>query len=401
MFKTKVYRFAAASFVIVITLSLVRGYIGVRDWIPIFLMTVLSFLFYPRAFLNKETLFLAFYLIMLVVFWKLGHSQVNPRWIVIQIFTPLVCISMINVFLFNQDMYGLRIVTFIGLLIILITSVLTILITLKNPMAVRDMVRFSVENNTNAIIKYQRQGIASYGLVHSLPFLYPILVYYVKAGKKVLAKGCALVMIFICTTMIIKSNFAASLVLSVAGAALAFLWSKNKFINIYLCLLIALCCALFMNDKVVVSGLQTIQPYLQENKKLNKKINDAVQSIKRGRAEGDFQRVDTAEKSWNSFVGSPVIGNFKEKSAGGHSFFIDRLAWFGIIGSFPLFLFLFFSLSKIFVLCENHKKIYYFIAVGSFVVLTIFKNVGGIEPFLYLFVFLPGLSFQMAKDNFQ
>jgi hypothetical protein len=52
-------------------------------------------------------------------------------------------------------------------------------------------------------------------------------------------------------------------------------------------------------------------------------------------------RLELSKISWNSFINHPVFGaggaSDNSETQGGHSFFLDTLARFGVIGSFPMF----------------------------------------------------------------
>ena len=393
------FRYAAVLFVIIETFSVIRGHIVVRDWLPMFLLLAVALLFYPKSFFNKESLFLLLYLIVLLLFVVVGHTLGNLSWITVQVLWPLSCLAIINVFLYNRDFYGLKMVTVTGLFIIIITSLLTIPIVIKNPDAVRDMVRYAVEtHDIKSIQFYQRLGIASYGLVHAIPFLYPVLVYHFKTEKKIIFKFYYLLTILVTFFMLIKSNVATPLILSTFGILAAFFLSKNRIRNLLFGIILFMCCILFLNENLVISGLKTIQPIFPKDTKIDQKIDDIVLSIKHGKTEGSVRRIELVEKSWNAFLQNPLCGNLNKKQAGGHAYFIDRLTYFGLVGTIPFIMFLYFTFKKHFYLFDRNIRMYYLISIFLFFVLGIFKNIGGIEPFLCLFVFLPGLCLKEIQN---
>lgn len=390
MFKKKIFRCVAILFVIIETFPPIRGYIGVRDWIPMFFLIAVSFSLYPKFFFNKELFSLLLYLMVLLLFSFMGHTMGNKSWITAQILYPLACLSIISVFLDNHDIYGLKLVTLIGLFVAGITSVLTIIIVINsnNSDVVRDMV---ANSDINYVLKYQKRGMASYDMIHSLPFIYSLLVVHLKTKRKFIFKIFSLMLILMTFCMIIKSSFATPLILSVFVIFFSIVISKNQILNFLFGIIIVLCCLIYLNENLVISGLKTIQPIFQETR-IARKIDDIVLSIKHESAEGSVARLDTTKMSWNAFLESPFWGNMDKEKAGGHSFILDRLAYFGIIGIIPFVVFLSLVFKRHFNFMNKNIRVYYLLSLFVFILLGCLKNLGGVEPFLYLFVFLPGIS---------
>ena len=392
------FRYAVIFFVIIETLSIIRGYVIVRDWIPMFTMLAVSLLFYPKSFFNKETFFLLLYLVVLVSFAFMGHTMGTRRWIANEILGPLTCLSVINVFLYNRDFHGLKIVTLVGLIIIVVTSVLTLFIVTKDPHAVRDMARSIVAGkDIRSIQLYQRTGLASFGLVHALPFLYPVLIFHVKAKGKIVFRFCCFCAVVVTFIMVLKTHFTTPLILSTFGILCALFLSQNQGRNLLLGIFLSMFCVLFVNDNILIYGLRTIQPFFQ-NTLTAEKIDDVILSITLRKKEGDVKRIDASIKSWKTFLRSPFYGNFDKKQAGGHAYFLDRLAYFGFVGAIPFFMFFYYMFKKIFLLLDSARRTCFLVSILIFFILGCLKNISGIENVLYLFIFLPGLCFDKVAE---
>jgi hypothetical protein len=229
---TLTFRFIAILFVTIETFSIIQGYVPFKEWIPMSMMCGVSFLMYPKAFLNKPTLLLFIYFSILLLFAAMGHTLANIRWVLIEIMVPMSCLSIINVFIYNRDLYGLKLVTAVGLLIIALTAVLTIPIVIKDPSAVRRMVTYSIDNNVSAARMYLRQGIASFGLVHAFPSLCPLLIFQIKNGSNNLSRAYFLTVIVATYFMIARASFGTPLILSSFAIVYAFFFTKNIKINI-------------------------------------------------------------------------------------------------------------------------------------------------------------------------
>ena len=391
MNKLLLFRYTVILFVIVETFSIFHGYVFNRVAFPMIFMSGISVIFYPKAFLDKQSFFLVLYFAIFCLFAYLGHTLADMGWATNEFLAPLSCLSIINVFLYNRDFYGLKMVTVTGLVIIVVNSLFTIPIAINDPNAVRMMVDYTVGGNIDSMQFYQKLGIASYGLVHAVPFLYPLLIYHLKTGGKKLYRLCYLVAIVVSYYMLTKASFGTALILSTFGILCAILLSENKKRILVLVIILPFFLFLFFSDGLLVSGLNTIKPMF-EGTEIEPKINDIVSSIEYGGAEGQIGgRRDLYNMSWNTFFRSPLLGSLDKKQAGGHAYIPDRLAYFGLIGTIPLIMFFYFTFKKHYFLIERRKRIYYLTSLLLFVLLGFCKNISGIENFLYLFVFLPGL----------
>ncbi len=355
-----------------------------------FLMLFGSCLLYPKSVLSKEVYFLGLYIVVLLVLASAGHSLADFSWIANETLRPLTCLCIINVFLYNRDFYGLKMVTMVGLLIIGITSLLTIPILMKNPNAVRDMVMYKEQFQATALM-YKQSGIASYPLIHSLPYIYPAIIYCVKTKRTITNRCYYLAVLTVSYFMLLKSSVATSLILSTFGIVGALLVSKSRKKNIIYVVILSFFFVFAFNETMIVSSLKSIKPLFGDT--LNaKKIDDILSSLKHDSAKGDLARIRATEKSFTTFIKSPLFGNMDRRQAGGHAYFVDRLAYFGLVGAVPFFLSLFFVFKRHFMIIDKGMRNYYVMGLALFVIMGIVKNVGGIETYLYLFVFLPGLS---------
>jgi hypothetical protein len=388
-----IYRIIVIIFVVAETLPLVQGYAPFKEWIPLTFMCGVSLVMYPKAFLNKPTLYLLIYFVILMIFAGMGHDIADFKWVLIEILVPLSCLSIINVFIYNRDFNGLKMVTVAALLVILITAVKTYQIVTKDPFAVRNMVGYTLKNNAGAIQKYMQQGIASFGLVHAVPFLCPLLVFHIKSGGNHLFRIFSLAMLAATYLMLVKASFGTPLILSTAAIACALLFTKNQKMNVVIGIFFICTLMSTMNKNLVISGLETIHAAVfSKSPVIGAKINNIVSSIKYNRSEGEVSgREKVYARSWKMFFSSPIIGNLDSKQAGGHAYFVDRLAYFGLVGTIPFCMFLYFRIKNSLTIINNKIRLHYLLGVAFFVALGFLKNITGIENFLYLFVLLPGL----------
>ncbi|MGE0918635.1 hypothetical protein [Trichlorobacter lovleyi] len=387
------FRIIAVVFVVVETFSMVHGHLFNRLSLPTVLLFCVSLYLYPKAFLNKESAYLMVYFAVICLFALLGHTLVDRTYILANIFEPLACLAMLNVFLYNVDIRGLKIVTVTGLIIIVITSVATIPITIAFPNAVRSSVTFMLDDDYDSIRGLQKLGIASFGLVHSLPFIIPLIVYQIASGTKRAIRFCYVVFIAITFAMIFLSNVTTSLILATVALLASLSWLIKNKRAFFPLIFSALCLLLLLKNEAALAGLHLVQPFFEDTP-THDKIDEIIVSVSSQSAVGDVAaRSEMYEISWQTFFDNPLLGNMDSGNLGGHAYFVDRLAAFGLVGNVFFFMFLYTTFRKIYLLLDHQVRPFFLLGVLLFLVLAFSKNIIGVENYLYLFVFLPGLGF--------
>jgi len=290
----------------------------------------------------------------------------------------------------------------VGLFIIAITAMFTIPVVLKDPLAARRMVIFANDIDIVAAQQFQKQGIASFGLIHAFPFLCPLLVLHIKTGRNYLFKIFSAVVLLVTYLMIVKVSFAIPLILSTFAIVYAFILTENKRRNLVIGVVMICALSVLLNKDLVTFSLDIINRSFFDDTPISEKIDDIILSIEYKQSDGQVSdRGDLYKKSWHTFFESPIYGNLDKTNAGGHAYFVDRLAYFGLFGVLPFFIFLFFAIKRSLLNINREMRLHYILGVASFIFLGFTKNISGIENFLYLFVLLPGLCLigRPVKDN--
>jgi len=397
MNKDLIYRYVAIFAVIIETFTLIQGYTDIPDIAVMGGVVLLSMFFYPFSFINKHTYY--FFLLVAVVLVTAIAKSFVLRWYLLLLINWLFSLSMINVFLYNKDWVGLKLVVYAGLLVILISSISTITILIIDPMIVRQLALDSLDGDTRSLVTGQKMGIVSYGLIHGLPTLLPALVYLLKTGNNIQTKIIWLSIIIVFYTLVLKASFATSLILSTLILLPSLIISKNTTRSIFLLVAILLMFLPLFNEDILINNLEKIKPFFSETE-IEEKISDIQLSVKFGDNEGQLGTRGTLyADSWNSFFKEPIWGSMKHKDAGGHAFIADFLAWFGIIGAAPLILFLLFFIKKIYSEIQKKQKLYFLLSLIPFFVLSFAKGTPYFEQMLYLLLFLPGLYLMKTEKN--
>lgn len=370
-----------------------------RDWITLIGYSSLCIALFPKILLNKSILFLTLYALILFLNALLGHEVFTYTKSIIEFLYLFSAFAIINICLYQKDYNTLFYITFAGLLIAIITSLLTIPIIIHDPNSIRAMVELANEENIKLMQLNQRSGIASYGMIHALPFIFPLMIYQIKQKSNIIQRWIFIFISSIFLFTIIKSSATTPILLSVLGIILGFTLQKKLKSNIIMVSMWILCYILFLGSNSFVNILNSIEPFFRETA-VGGKIEEFKNFITYGQVGGQLKgRQDLYSISWNTFLQNPIFGSFHLKDVGGHAFFVDRLANLGFIGIIPLVLSLYFQIQAVYKLLNMEVRLYYSAGITISIFLGISKNITGYEFWLYLLVFLPGLAvFSIYKN---
>ena len=395
MYKKLIFRYWALLCILLETFVVIQGYMNVPDFAVLLSIVAVGFFFYPRAFFNRPTLFFILFVSLMLILIQIKSYDVQ-FFRVIFIYW-LFSLSLINVFLYNQDWTGIKIVLITGITILLVSTIFSIIYSGSQPDLVRQYVLYSSEQDIEGVKLGQRLGIANYGMIHGIPTLLPVFVYLFKKEKTLFLKILWLSLIAVFYYLIIVSGFGTALILSTFILIASFLVSENRRKNLLLFGILILIGALFINKDFIINSLDYIKGHF-ENSAIYDKIVDIQYSIRTNDFEGQLNtRGNLYADSWNTFSKYPIFGSAQQSDAGGHLFIADFLAWFGLVGTLPLILFFYYSFRRIYLIIENHQKIYYILSLLPFIILSFVKAVPFFEQILYLFVFIPTIF--LLKSN--
>ena len=139
------------------------------------------FIWFPEAFMNKQTIAMAVYFIIIVFNVLIYGDSSYIAWTANEFLIPMTYLCIINSLLYNKDIEGLRLLSRIAIVIIAILSMCTISLLYSNPNVLRDSVM--IENDP-----LLKDGLVNYGLVHGLSILFPLVIYSFKKQKKITKK---------------------------------------------------------------------------------------------------------------------------------------------------------------------------------------------------------------------
>ena len=215
-----------------------------------------------------------------------------------------------------------------------ITAVTTIIGCIRNPGAARILATIKTSNDP-VLILFNWANIGGYSFVYSAVLLYPALIIAYKRRKiKLIFALIPTVLLFMVS---VQAEYALSLTLLVFTSALFFI-KRNLTQKGFFRLLIVFLVAVIFFSSVFIT-LMNYVGQLTGNEEITQKITaifsgqDQLNSLEDNRYSLYMYSVDL-------FLKNPLFGTFFSGNnvTGGHSFILDALAHYGLVGAALLFL---------------------------------------------------------------
>ena len=261
------------------------------------------------------------------------------------------------------------------LLINLITCITTYYGNLKFPEASRALATGMSESQDMMRI-YQTANIGGFSFVYSMVMLIPILIYTWKQRKVfshsilfgILSLGYIIVIFF----TLIEAEYTTAILLCILSMSLFFV--GNSLDAKKLILLCLICFLLFLTLKVPIANtLFNISENI-ESINISDRLKDLSFSLKDNKFDSSnydsdlTMRQNHYNKSFDTFISNP-LGSWTQKNIGGHSFILDSLGKFGILGLFFILL-LYIKLYKIYILPSKGNSYHGYILFTFFVIIS-------------------------------
>lgn len=397
MTKKKVFRYIAITAVIIEIFPPIKGYFDVPNIIVMCSVIFTALFFYPRSFCNKINLFFAISAIIIMsnVIYKDNFDFV---WFRITLLYWLFALSIWNIFYYTKDIVGFKLLSLICLSIIIICSLLTIPAANLNQSIVRDVSSSSDRVGFLLQREYQKMGILGYGLVHSIPVLFPVLIYLYKNNNKykMLYLFCILILFF----TILKASFGTVLLISSLIIPLSIIINTNNKKNILLFIFLSSITLIMLSSNLIIDVLDQLKSLFNGSETIFKKIDDIQISIKLGKEVGQVgNRSELYNMSWKTFFENPIYGSMDYTGGGEHSFIADFLAWFGLIGTVPLFIYFFLIIKRTITSINTSMRNYYYLCLVPFIIQSFLKGTPFLEQIIFLLIVVPGLFYINYQQN--
>ena len=338
--------------------SLIKPYLTIKNIIFLFIVIYSVSPFVSQITSRFATTYAYMLMVVAMVALVFGTCRLNNIHRLVFLITPFVLFELLEPFTTDEKnilLVGYRILLFmlpvcmgfylktndfplklytaVTVGIFVITTVTTYIGCIRNPGAARTLATTATSQDPIAVY-YNYQNIGGYTFVYSAVLLYPALIIAFKRRRFHLA--VSLIGTIMLLMVSAKSAYALSLTLLIMTTTLYFIkrdLSRDGFIKLAFGLLIAI--AFFSS---VIVALLTYIGNMTGNEEMTEKMvaifsgKDALEGL-------EDKRSTLYWFSFRLFLRNPVFGTMPTgyHITGGHSFILDSLAHYGLVGAAILF----------------------------------------------------------------
>ena len=238
-------------------------------------------------------------------------------------------------------------------------------------------------------------GTPDYAMVYGMALIFPILLQKCKdAPVRSKSKWFYIICTLMVAYIIIVSQFATALLLTIVATIVFFVLSMKPNTRIIVVLLVILFVLFIRLPKLDVMFLNTLAENVSGT--WVGKLHDLAETLSGGVATGSvLGRTDLYTKSLQAFLESPVFGKLLKSttSIGGHATAIDILGLAGFIGFVPFLLTIYYNFKRLKYNCNYGKnKAAIITCTIEFIMLVFLKNIiTSLSVFFAFFVMVPFL----------
>jgi len=386
----------------------IRSY---HSWV--FVWGISLVVFAPKVFIQKTMLFvylLGVYLwLMLNTVWmEMDPWQNRTFWG--DYYAMFLAVSIITYFTYTKNYIDLAILTKFSVIFIGITALMTIIVSIFDPMYSRNIVAFEMEqifsdSYINRIRGFQRWGAGSRGDGFGFIALPPLLLYYLKSKKRIfLTERWIWLFIIVLMIAIIRMQFATLLIFGFILLFLASIKPKNRKLT-FAVLFFLMVLFIIVPSEIFASFFFRISHYFENQEVLKRYFDDIGSYISMGGGEivgnAVSGRVDVRYTSaWEYFIDNPLFGTYFNQDSTynsslgeGHLFLMNKLTVTGLVG-FLLWLLPFWFCYK--AISRDFKKDFKFVFILVLLGIILYGLIKVIivrQAWMLFFVIIPGMYY--------
>jgi hypothetical protein len=374
-------------------------------WAPTFILYV--FLFETKIFLRKQVLLVVLYGIIYV--WPVQNIiwPFTDEWYKTAIFEDfyglLIPVLLFSIYSSKGYLNEWKRLSIYSIIFILVTGVMTIVATFKDPLIVRASYSDGKYEMSNFDYFY-RLGFGSYGYMAAILSIFPTAIFFLKKGKNIWVSNWLLFSIIIFLfIVIIRAQIFANLIVATFIVFFSFL-GASKFKKSFVYILIIIIISFLIPKAFYIENLRKISEIFTPGSELFIKFNDMANYLENPVIDEDDYSTETSGRAsrypslLKTFLASPIFGDasydssFKEEiSTGAHLYWMSRLALWGSLGFIGYILILFNVFKPVINMFNKDVKFYYYLSIGSIIALGFLKNLTGREIYILLLFVIPGL----------
>jgi hypothetical protein len=324
----------------------------------------------------------------------------NRKLILLEFYFIVIMTAILFYYWSSRELWKLAYLSKWAFIFIIVTLITTNVALYFDPNLVRQSASTGVFTDYQKKI-YDLTGAMSYSYVQAIICLIPILIYHIKGRKKmVFAPNVLVVILMLIFITLIRSQVFANVLVAVFITVLSIIGSKKRWISVITISVFVFLFTIIPNS-YYVDAIKYLGSKFNQDSEMYYKLNDFAEFISDPEFDTSTAAGSRAERYpmlFKALLANPILGDASYKnnidiSAGGHLYWMNKLALWGI----PGFLFFIFVLTKILrrisTLFDAGYRFYYFLSILAIIFLGLIKVIGGREQWLVLIVIIPGLYY--------
>lgn len=323
----------------------------------------------------------------------------DKKQMITELYDFVVPFTMIAYFIAKKDYKWLGKIGGFAVMFILITTLLTIRAGIVMP----EYARLVTSGSIDDLPEVKKMGGGDYSYAEFLVCFFPILIYYYKNNLLPgIKKYYIVAAIILCFAALIQMQFFTPIILSVLVLVIAFS-GRSKVKSSIVPVMIIGTFILLIPVSVYSKILYNLSFYFNPESDIYYKLQDMSQYVIYGGFEGwegggIEGRVSRYPVLLNLFLQNPLLGYTipypnADKMGGGHLYWMNKLAVYGLLGLIPFVILLYQHFKRQLKLFVPNSQFYYLIAVMSIVVLGFMKVLVGRPLWMGLIFVLPAMYY--------
>lgn len=273
----------------------------------------------------------------------------------------------------------------------IITSVTTIVGCNMYPNAARTLATAAV-NNTEYLM-YLSKNIGGFTFIYEITLLSPVVIYLIKSKKIGRILGTIILIIF--GAAIVKSEYTTALIIYSISLVLYFVknWDAKKT-TLFLMIIITL----IFSRSLLITAFSWLSVNIN-SEIISSRFND-IAAILNGVDVSELgsggNRLRLYQQSWETFLSTNLFGSWNKGNIGGHSFILDNMGIYGIIGA--VFLLISFASSWKYSIKPFKRADIYYYYVYVYILIIVMALINP-KSNLYMFICILPLLGNICVQN--
>ena len=276
------------------------------------------------------------YLIFLIPFiiWKVYMYFVAGDTIITWVYSIVMDFTyvLVGAYIVNERKKSPAVFAWAIFIVMLITAITSIIFLIDDPTAARHLATIS-DADEELFVEYNWKNIGGYEFTYLFVLSYPIVILATK--KKKLNPWLAAVITVLMVVYIFYAEYTTALLLFLISSVFWFFKKDLKAWHLVLIFLVAV--VLFVFFQSIFGSLLDWLADVIDSEEISSRLRalaGGVESLE----NFEDKRLDLYLTSLNTFLESPILGTVISGGViGGHSFILDFLANYGIVGGAMIF----------------------------------------------------------------